>query len=121
VVELKELAQEGFLGAAKQGHIGTVLGATEHGTEGDYQDFVECVPRVILARVLQFGKAGGKPFHGASRGEPHGSNRFRVRFATGILAAMSNAIPLCGSCLSVPRSDHLRRSARTGAGTLITD
>jgi hypothetical protein len=78
----------------KQGHIGTVLGATEHGTEGDHQDLVECVPRVVLARVLQFGKAGGKPLHRASGGESHGSNRFRGRAATGILAAMSNAIPL---------------------------
>jgi hypothetical protein len=92
-VELEELAQEWFLGTTKQGHIGTVLSATEHGADGDHQDLVECVPRVILARVLQFGKAGGQPFHGASGGEPHGSNRFRVRAATGILGAMSNAIP----------------------------
>jgi hypothetical protein len=69
VRELEELAQERFLDATKQGHIGTVLGATEHGAEGDHQDFVEWVPRVILARVLQFGKAGGKPFHGASGDE----------------------------------------------------
>jgi hypothetical protein len=41
------------------------------------RNLVECVPRVILARVLQFGKAGDKPFHGAFGGESHGSNRFR--------------------------------------------
>src|SRR3954464_8854508 len=58
VAQAQERAEVVVLGAAKQSHVGAVLGATEHGTEGDQQDLVQVVAGVVGAWVVQIGKAG---------------------------------------------------------------
>ena len=57
----QELRQERHLGPTKHRHIRAVLAAAQEGAEADHQDFVQIMPRVGLARVLQLGKAGRKP------------------------------------------------------------
>ena len=63
----QELAQKPLLGPAKRRHIGAVLCSAQHGAESNHQDLVQIVPRVVVARILEFRETGGKPPHGTPR------------------------------------------------------
>src|SRR3712207_1050677 len=53
VPQAQELAQEGLLGPPEQGHVGAILTPAQHCAQGDDEDVVQIVARVVLARVLQ--------------------------------------------------------------------
>ena len=67
MAEPQKLPQEWFLGVAEQRHVGAVFAPAEHGAEGDHQDLVQIMPRVVLTRVLKLRKTPNKPLHGTPK------------------------------------------------------
>jgi hypothetical protein len=70
VAQRQELPEERRLVPTEQGHVRAVLGAAQHGAEGDQQDFVQIVPCVGRARILQVIEAGDELLHGALQHRP---------------------------------------------------
>ena len=63
MLQAQKLLQKRPLRPAKDLHVRAILTAAQHGAKGDYQNLIEVVTDILLARVGNLGETGDELFH----------------------------------------------------------
>jgi len=102
VFQAQDLAQQGLLGAAEQGHVGAALRPAQHRSQGDEQDLHQIVLRVGGPRIRNLRKAFPEGLH-----RPLSSARKRPSEAS---------LPLACKTPAPPHAIALPQGGRAGGG-----
>jgi hypothetical protein len=68
VLEGEKLPQERLFCLTEQRHVGAILAAAQHGAQRNHQNLMQVMAGIVLPRIGELGKAGGKLFHRAASG-----------------------------------------------------